>query len=225
MTRGIWTPPGGETRTCLVCEEQFTPTRRAQRYCPLPRRCRYTQKARHLSKAGSLDPRPCGRCEAVYTPRRKDQRTCGINCPGKPDQTRTCANPACASEFTVSGSPGKGRGHRKYCTRLCRDSMSRWRLAERFRRYGGMTPEQFQAKAEAQSGLCMICKKEPVPDGRSRRDGIWALEQDHDHLTGILRDLLCGHCNKGIGMFNDDPDLLRAAADYIERHRSASALT
>jgi hypothetical protein len=42
---------------------------------------------------------------------------------------------------------------------------------------------------------------------------------DHDHATGVARDWLCRLCNAGLGMFRDNPDALRAAADYIERHR------
>lgn len=57
---------------------------------------------------------------------------------------------------------------------------------------------------------CAICK---TPEKKLSRK----LDIDHDHRTNKNRGLLCGKCNKGIGMFNDDPNLLRAAADYLDK--------
>lgn len=42
---------------------------------------------------------------------------------------------------------------------------------------------------------------------------------DHCHTTGKVRDALCHNCNSMLGLAADDPDRLRAAADYLERHR------
>ena len=61
---------------------------------------------------------------------------------------------------------------------------------------------------EEQAGLCAICRRAP------------AAHVDHDHLTGAVRALLCFNCNGGLGQFKDDPAVLRAAAEYVERHRN-----
>lgn len=63
----------------------------------------------------------------------------------------------------------------------------------------------------AQGGLCAVCQE------------ALAVHVDHDHATGAVRDLLCFNCNGGLGQFRDDPELLRAAAAYVERHRDGQA--
>lgn len=62
-----------------------------------------------------------------------------------------------------------------------------------------------------QSGRCMICSEPLIP---------YAI--DHCHKTKKLRGLLCNKHNLGIGYFNDNPLLLRLAADYIENSRCCS---
>jgi Recombination endonuclease VII len=59
---------------------------------------------------------------------------------------------------------------------------------------------------------CAICGTHTNPT-RGRR-----MSLDHDHKTGKHRDILCSHCNVGLGNFHDEPARLRAAADYLERH-------
>jgi hypothetical protein len=74
----------------------------------------------------------------------------------------------------------------------------------------GLTVEQYVAMAEAQGHVCGICL-------RPETEKYGALHVDHDHATNQVRGLLCGQCNTGIGKFRDDPDLLRAAIDYLAR--------
>ena len=62
----------------------------------------------------------------------------------------------------------------------------------------------------AQRGVCAICERPPT-------DGI-SLHVDHDHATGARRKLLCFRCNNSLGDLEDDPDLLRRAAAYLDAH-------
>jgi hypothetical protein len=41
----------------------------------------------------------------------------------------------------------------------------------------------------------------------------WTL--DHSHSTGVNRGVLCGKCNRGIGLLQDDPTILERAAAYL----------
>lgn len=54
-----------------------------------------------------------------------------------------------------------------------------------------------------QLGKCLICGE--------RND----LVIDHDHATGKIRGGLCQHCNRGLGLFRDRPDLLSVAVAYL----------
>lgn len=58
----------------------------------------------------------------------------------------------------------------------------------------------------SQQGLCNICKKPSM--GKS-------LALDHCHRSGKIRGLLCTKCNIGLGMFEDDPERLKAAIEYL----------
>lgn len=39
---------------------------------------------------------------------------------------------------------------------------------------------------------------------------------DHCHVTGKIRGILCGPCNRGLGLFRDSVTALRQAAIYLE---------
>jgi hypothetical protein len=78
------------------------------------------------------------------------------------------------------------------------------------RKYG-LTPEQYDEMVAAQGGTCALCDAK-CPTGQR-------LAVDHSHESGAVRGLLCRTCNAGIGSLKDDPDLLRRAAEYIEKSK------
>jgi hypothetical protein len=74
----------------------------------------------------------------------------------------------------------------------------------------GLNAEDYDQMLSRQNGACAICKLtfQETPC------------VDHCHATHVVRGLLCTKCNIGLGNFNDDPSLLRAAAAYLEAARS-----
>lgn len=100
-------------------------------------------------------------------------------------------------------------GRRRYCSNECQlanaAKSARWRAK-------GLQPNHGLEMA------CGICKA-------GDRD----LVIDHDHdccptaraCGRCVRGMLCRPCNVALGMFKEDPALLREAADYIEKHKVA----
>lgn len=79
----------------------------------------------------------------------------------------------------------------------------------------GLTPEAYQTLHDRQEGLCAVC---------NTRSGRRALHVDHDHVTGVVRGLLCSDCNRGIGLLKDDPSILRAAIAYLDFSAGGAAV-
>jgi hypothetical protein len=80
----------------------------------------------------------------------------------------------------------------------------------RLRYQFGITLTEYRVKESRQQGKCAICR-EKCPTGR-------ALAVDHDHGTGQVRGLLCANCNRGVGLFQDNPTRLITAAQYLLAH-------
>ena len=77
--------------------------------------------------------------------------------------------------------------------------------------FGEGAQAHFDAQKTVQQNCCAICHK---PFGSTKDT-----HQDHDHDNNKLRGLLCSRCNPALGGFLDSPELLRAAAIYIEEWR------
>jgi len=77
-----------------------------------------------------------------------------------------------------------------------------------FYRTYGLTRRALTELRDQQGDRCAICDDPSLQ------------HLDHDHATGNVRQLLCQRCNHALGLFRDEPRFLRAAADYVERHRA-----
>lgn len=108
--------------------------------------------------------------------------------------------------------PDKEKTHRSYNKRKNEsDKVYRSRRRWKLRRYG-VTIEDYMQMFDAQGGKCALCGSDP--DKRRHHD----FAVDHCHESGVVRGLLCHRCNVGLGHFQDNPVLLMAAAEYLERH-------
>ena len=102
-------------------------------------------------------------------------------------------------------------GHRKFVQEFARDrtapdglqrycrgcQVEQWQLAE----YGCIVPKDAR---------CALCGRAGGPKNK--------LGVDHRHKDGKVRGVLCRACNTGLGQFEDDPALLRRAAEYVEQN-------
>jgi Recombination endonuclease VII len=87
----------------------------------------------------------------------------------------------------------------------------RVRLTEYLKRIHRITLQDYTNKFEAQKGCCSIC-------GTHQSDLKRSLAVDHNHSTGVIRDLLCSKCNLGLGYFKDSTELLVKVIQYLQRH-------
>lgn len=73
-----------------------------------------------------------------------------------------------------------------------------------------ITLDQYDWMLAVQGGVCAICGKDEPGFGKKR------FSVDHDHQTGLIRGLLCGACNTGIGYLGEDIGRLQRAIAYLK---------
>lgn len=83
------------------------------------------------------------------------------------------------------------------------------------KRYYGLDWEVYCKMYASQEGKCKICGVE-INLYKDKKSQIETTAIDHNHLTGKVRGLLCSKCNKGLGSFGDNIELLKIAIEYLE---------
>jgi nitrate/TMAO reductase-like tetraheme cytochrome c subunit len=72
----------------------------------------------------------------------------------------------------------------------------------------GISLSDFQKMQIEQNNRCAICKS------------ISRLDVDHCHSSGKVRGLLCGHCNRAIGLLRDSPTIAKNASKYLRKNEN-----
>ena len=97
-----------------------------------------------------------------------------------------------------------------YCSPKCKGKNAY------YKRVYGITEAEYEAKKVEQGHRCYICGSEGFMIGTNNHTEKLAV--DHNHNTGNVRKLLCHNCNRGLGLFQDNAELLRKAAEYLDTH-------
>ena len=131
--------------------------------------------------------------------------------PGKFFTGKPCKNGHIAEHWNYNGMCVE-------CKREC-DRRSNPKAGKRYRvkKSYGLTEQQVEKMLELQENKCAICKDEL---NRTHHAQI-----DHCHASGKVRGMLCINCNWLLGKSRDNPELLREAAQYLEKTKEAQCLT
>lgn len=86
-----------------------------------------------------------------------------------------------------------------------------WNLKQNY----GLTLAGYAELMAKQSGRCAICKTTDPGSGHKY------LCVDHDHVTGVIRGLLCFKCNIGIGKLGDNAAGVAKALAYLAPESSS----
>lgn len=163
-----------------------------------------------------------GHCQTHYAQARR-----GV--PLTPIQARGSARDRCRTLHARKTEPRAGWAHTNETCRLCDEVVwakglcdGHYQIDTKWRRHG-LTAEGYEKMLKDQDGKCFLCSASagPLIEGRSLK---YRLSVDHCHQTGEIRGLLCDRCNRGIGLLQDDPNLIRRAAEYLDKHRSKAAM-
>lgn len=84
---------------------------------------------------------------------------------------------------------------------------------EKIKNRYGLTRDAYQTMLDNQGRRCAACGSNNA--GRKRR-----LAVDHDHVTGVVRGLLCIPCNCTLGYAKDSPAYLQHLIEYRWKHNS-----
>lgn len=77
-----------------------------------------------------------------------------------------------------------------------------------------------EVKKLKQQEKCDICGGNEITGSTNNKhlSKTYNLVMDHDHKTGKFRGMLCNLCNRGLGNFKDNADVLEKAIEYLKNN-------
>ena len=193
-----------EDRKCAFCGKFYSPRTKWQIYCRWKCRCRaYSNRVIPRDGYATQNVRPCCICGTFFESERMSRKYCD-SCRGSWKRRgltlpeRKCQ--VCSKFFTP-----RMKEH-VCCSNSC------MAVKTRLRNVFGITPKQYNNLLLVQGGGCAICGKA----GNKTQKKRGRLDVDHSHDSNLVRGLLCNACNRGLGNFMDNQDLLLKAAKYLE---------
>ena len=123
----------------------------------------------------------------------------------------TCRTEKPLGDFNIMRASKDGRQNQ---CRACNVNATQARKLRQF----GLSQDEYDEMLVAQGGGCAIC------GGHSRDGSRLAIDHDHSCCAGkfscgkCVRGLLCGECNRALGKFGDNYDLVARAAAYLKEH-------
>jgi len=93
--------------------------------------------------------------------------------------------------------------------RRLQEYRKKWFQKNKYRLNYNITSKDVDNMLIKQNYKCAICDRPLIETKRNI---------DHNHKTNKVRGLLCAKCNHGLGMFNDDLNLLKKAVFYIKNN-------
>ena len=91
---------------------------------------------------------------------------------------------------------------------ICKPCKIKRSLETKRQREYGLSTEDVEEMLKSQEGNCKICKTD--------LSDLKYFCVDHCHKTKKVRGLLCNTCNRALGLFKDDLNVLERAVDYLK---------
>lgn len=104
------------------------------------------------------------------------------------------------------------KGYAKDWHRKSRLANPEYYINQDLQRNYGVSLEWYENTLREQNNVCAICKQLETTIIRGK---LIAMSVDHSHDTGKVRGLLCTQCNRGLGLFKDNLEVLQSAISYL----------